>query len=146
MVEINGVVQAMPASGLIGSWTIAGRAVRTDAATVIKQQLGAIGVGAVVEVKGVDEGNGVTLATTIEVKQGVSSPPAGTPSGDFTGAIQSMPVGHAARHVDDRRPYGAGADDDRAEAGTRRIRGRRDGRGARHGRVRRHRRRERASR
>ena len=93
VVEINGVVQSMPASGLIGSWTIAGRAVRTDAATVIKQQLGAIGVGAVVEAKGVDDGNGVTLATTIEVKQGVSSPPPGTPSGDFTGAIQSMPTG-----------------------------------------------------
>lgn len=93
VVEINGVVQAMPASGLIGSWTIAGRAVRTDAATAIKQEQGAIGVGAVVELKGVDEGGGVTLATTIEVKQGVSSPPPGTPSGDFTGAIQSMPAG-----------------------------------------------------
>ena len=93
VVEINGVVQAMPASGLIGNWTIAGRAVRTDAATVIKQELGTVGVGAVVEVKGVDDGNGVTLATTIEVKQGVSTPPPGTPSGDFTGAIQSMPSG-----------------------------------------------------
>ncbi len=93
VVEINGVVQAMPASGLIGDWTIAGRAVRTDAATEIKQQLGAIGVGAVVEVKGVDAGGGVTLATTIEVKQGVSTPPPGAPSGDFTGAIQSMPAG-----------------------------------------------------
>lgn len=93
VVEINGVVQAMPASGLIGNWTIAGRAVRTDAATVIKQELGAIGVGAVVEVKGVDDGNGVTLATTIEVKQGASAPPGGTPGDSFTGAIQSMPSG-----------------------------------------------------
>jgi hypothetical protein len=93
VIEINGVVQAMPASGLIGNWTIAGRAVRTDAATVIKQEIGAIGVGAVVELKGVDEGGGVTLATTIEVKQGVSSPPPGTPSGEFTGSIQSMPTG-----------------------------------------------------
>ena len=93
VVEINGVVQAMPASGLIGSWTIAGRAVRTDAATVIKQELGAIGVGAVVELKGVDEGNGVTLATTIEVKQGVSQPPPGASSGSFTGPVESMPAG-----------------------------------------------------
>ena len=75
VVEINGVVQAMPASGLVGAWTIAGRAVRTDAATVIKQQLGAIGVGALVEVKGVAEANGVTLATTIEVKQATAGPP-----------------------------------------------------------------------
>jgi len=93
VVEIHGVVQAMPASGLIGNWTIAGRAVRTDAATVIKQELGAIGIGAVVELKGVDEGGGVTLATTIEVKQGISLPPPGAASGSFTGAIQSMPAG-----------------------------------------------------
>ncbi len=93
VVEINGVVQAMPASGLIGAWTIAGRAVRTDAATVIKQELGAIGIGAVVEVKGVDEGGGVTLATTIEVRQGVATPPPNLPSGDFTGVVQAMPAG-----------------------------------------------------
>ena len=93
VVEINGVVQAMPASGLVGAWTIAGRAVRTDAATVIKQQLGAIGIGAVVEVKGVDDGNGVTLATTIEVKQAAAGPPGGGTSGDFTGAIETLPAG-----------------------------------------------------
>ena len=93
VVEINGVVQSMPASGLIGAWVIAGRNVRTDAATVIKQEQGAIGVGALVESKGVDEGNGVTLATIIEVKQGASAPPAGAPSDDFTGAIESLPSG-----------------------------------------------------
>jgi len=76
VIEINGVVQSMPASGLIGAWTIAGRNVRTDGATVIKQEVGAIGVGALVEVKGRDEGNGVTLATDIEVKQGAAPPPA----------------------------------------------------------------------
>jgi len=93
VVEINGVVQAMPASGLLGAWTIAGRAVRTDTATVIKQQLGAIGVGALVEVKGVAEANGVTLATTIEVKQAAAAPPGGASAGDFTGAIQTLPAG-----------------------------------------------------
>ena len=76
VVEINGVVQSMPASGLVGAWTIAGRSVRTDAATVIKQQIAPVAVGAVVEAKGTDQGGGVTLATVIEVKQGV--PPGGT--------------------------------------------------------------------
>ena len=142
VVEINGVVQSMPASGLIGSWTIAGRAVRTDAATVIKQQLGAIGVGAVVEAKGVDEGNGVTLATTIEVKQGVSAPPVGHAGRQLHRRHPEHAVGHVARPVDDRRPHGAGADDHRAQAGTGRIRRRRDRRSARHGRDRWHRRRE----
>ena len=93
--EINGVVQTMPASGLIGAWTIAGRAVSTDSATIIKQQLGAIGVGALVEVKGSEGGGGNVLATSIEVTQGVGTPPPPGPgmSGEFTGAIQAMPGG-----------------------------------------------------
>ena len=97
VVEINGVVQAMPASGLVGSWTIAGRSVVTDAATVIKQQIAPIAVGAVVEAKGSDQGGGVTLATVIEVKQGV--PPGGTapppPVGaaaEIVGLIEALPA------------------------------------------------------
>ena len=93
VIEINGVVQSMPASGLIGAWTIAGRNVRTDGATVIKQEVGAIGVGALVEVKGRDEGNGVTLATDIEVKQGAAPPPGGVNNGELTGVIESLPAG-----------------------------------------------------
>ena len=47
-----------------------------------------------VEVKGVDEGNGVTLATTIEVKQARRRRlRAAQASGDFTGAIQTLPAG-----------------------------------------------------
>jgi hypothetical protein len=95
VIEILGTVQAAPATGLVGDWTIAGRAVRTDGATVIKQELGRIGVGATVEVKGVDAGAGVVLATTIEVKQGVpGSPPpvaGGDDRGEFTGAIEALP-------------------------------------------------------
>lgn len=98
VIEILGTVQAMPASGLTGNWTIAGRAVRTDGATVIKQELGRVGVGAVVEVKGTDAGGGVVLATKIEVKQGVpgsTPPPPGGPVGvddEFTGTIEAMPA------------------------------------------------------
>ena len=95
VIEILGTVQAMPAAGLVGDWTIAGRAVRTDGATVIKQELGRIGVGAAVELKGVDAGGGVVLATTIEVKQGVPGTPppiaGGDDRGEFTGAIEAMP-------------------------------------------------------
>ena len=93
IVEINGVVQTMPASGLIGAWTVAGRALSTDSATVIKQELGVIGIGALVEVKGSEEAGGNVLASSIEVKQGVGTPPPPGPgiSGEFTGAIQAMP-------------------------------------------------------
>lgn len=97
VVEINGVVQSMPASGLVGAWTIAGRSVRTDAATVIKQQIAPVAVGAVVEAKGSDEGGGVTLATVIEVKQGVppggtTPPPAVGTGAEIVGNIEALPA------------------------------------------------------
>jgi len=50
--EISGVVQTMPADGLIGDWKIAGKTVTTDAATHIDQEDGKVGVGAMVEAKG----------------------------------------------------------------------------------------------
>ena len=62
--EIKGVVQAMPASGLIGTWTIAGKAVCTDAATAFDQEDGPLVVGATVEVKGTP-GDPCFLATKI---------------------------------------------------------------------------------
>jgi hypothetical protein len=98
-VELQGTVQAMPASGLVGSWTIAGQAVQTNAATQFDQEDGQIGVGAVVEIKATTQSDGSLLADEIEVKVGVGAPPPpgpgmpppGDDEGDFTGAIQSLP-------------------------------------------------------
>jgi Domain of unknown function (DUF5666) len=93
IIEINGVVQAKPAS-FIGDWTIAGRTVRADAATVFKQELGPIGVGALVEVKGVQAADGAVVAQTIEVKQAVGTtlPPPGQPEPEINGAIEALPA------------------------------------------------------
>ena len=95
-VEFTGSVQAMPSSGLIGNWTIAGKSVQTNGSTTFEQDEGSIGVGAIVEVKGVTQADGAVLASKIEVQTGVGAPPGGGPEmpgdeGDFTGAIQSLP-------------------------------------------------------
>src|SRR3989454_4593747 len=97
-VEFTGAVQTMPASGLIGNWTIAGKTVQTNASTEFDQENGTIGVGAVVTVEGTLQGDGSVLAQQIEVNVGVgapppppSGPPPGHDEGDFTGAIQSLP-------------------------------------------------------
>jgi Domain of unknown function (DUF5666) len=95
-IEFTGTVQAMPASGLLGNWTIAGKSVQSDGSTSFDQQDGTIGVGAVVEVKGTTQSDGSVLASKIEVKSGVGGPgmpPPGDEGGDFTGAIQSLPAG-----------------------------------------------------
>jgi Domain of unknown function (DUF5666)/Repeat of unknown function (DUF5648) len=84
--EISGVVQSMPASGLIGPWNIAGKPVTTDTATSFDQEHGKLAVGALVEVKGTSQADGSLLASKIEVKTDVASPPGsgtpGTPGSD----------------------------------------------------------------
>ncbi len=81
-VEIKGVVQAMPASGLIGSFTIDGKPVQTDSSTKFDQEDGKIEVGVQVEVKGTKQANGPVLAIRIEVQTGVGSGPGSGSSGD----------------------------------------------------------------
>ncbi|TMG89101.1 MAG: hypothetical protein E6H76_07665, partial [Betaproteobacteria bacterium] len=55
-VQFTGAVQAMPGTGLIGNWTIAGKHVQADASTEFDQENGTIGVGAVVTVEGTLQG------------------------------------------------------------------------------------------
>jgi len=102
--EISGVVQTMPATGLVGDWKIAGRTVRTDAATQFDQGDGQVGVGAMVEVQGTSRLDGSLLAARMEVRMGVGQPPApgsapgsGAPDdggpGEFVGPIITLPEG-----------------------------------------------------
>ncbi len=93
--EISGVVQTMPASGLIGDWKIAGRPVKTDAATQFDEEHGKVGVGAIVEAKGAVQADGSFLVATMEVKVGIGGPPGpGTPGhGVFIGPIIALPDG-----------------------------------------------------
>ncbi|HSC99882.1 MAG TPA: DUF5666 domain-containing protein [Casimicrobiaceae bacterium] len=92
-VEVNGSVQAMPA-GLVGIWTIAGTTVRTDGSTQFKQEVGALAIGALVEVQAMRASDGVLLAQRIEVKQSAvgTTPPVGN-EGEVSGLVQSLPQG-----------------------------------------------------
>jgi hypothetical protein len=97
--EISGVVQTMPADGLVGDWKIAGKAVTTDATTHFDQEDGKVGVGAMVEVKGAAQADGSLKAATMEVKIGVGAPPPppgggdGSDDGEFAGPIVALPDG-----------------------------------------------------
>lgn len=94
--ELSGAVTAMPAGGFVGDWTIAGRAARADAATVVKQELGRVGIGAIVEAKANILADASLLLTVVEVKQGVAGP-GGPPlpgvANEVTGAIEALPAG-----------------------------------------------------
>jgi uncharacterized protein (TIGR03437 family) len=88
-IEVQGVVTALPAvQNLLGDWTINGNIkVRVNEQTRINQERGQVGVGAIVEVKGARNSDGVLVAASIEVKFRLG---AGLPI-SFRGAIESLP-------------------------------------------------------
>jgi len=65
-IELEGVIQAMPAQGHIGEWKVANKTVNVNAATVIKEEDGKAVVGKKVEVKGVVDEKGKITASKIE--------------------------------------------------------------------------------
>jgi hypothetical protein len=67
-VELDGVVETMPATGLIGTWQISGQTVQVTEATEIDQEMGALAVGTAVEVEGTPLADGSISATEIEVE------------------------------------------------------------------------------
>ena len=105
-IEFTGAVQAMPASGTTGTWTIANKTVHVDASTEIDQEQGSIGVGATVKVEGTTLTDGSVHASDIKVEVGVGGSPGSPPPGgggdgednggdteaDFTGPIQALPA------------------------------------------------------
>ncbi len=66
--KFYGIVESLPASGLIGDWVVSGRTVHVDAATRIDQEHGTVQPGVRVEVKGIQNADTTVTAYKIEVK------------------------------------------------------------------------------
>jgi hypothetical protein len=95
-VRLRGIVEALPADGLIGAWTVAGRTVQVTDATRIFQVKAIVTVGAEVHIVGWEE-NGEIIAVEITVLNGsynggrrfqwrgtvVALPPGGGPYGKW---------------------------------------------------------------
>jgi len=84
--EITGIIERLPASGLVGDWTISGRTVHVSSSTRIEQEHGAAQVGASVEAKGASQGDGSLSASEIEVKSGGSGREA-----EISGIVEALP-------------------------------------------------------
>jgi len=67
-VKFYGVVEDLPATGLVGDWLVSGRVVHVTDATRIEEEHGAVRIGASVEVKGMQQADGSIDAMKIEVK------------------------------------------------------------------------------
>lgn len=86
-VVFQGVIESLPAGGLIGEWVISGRHVMVDASTEINQDKGPAEVGAPVHVEARWQSNGTLLATRIVV---LARPAWALVR--FKGVIQSLPA------------------------------------------------------
>ncbi len=97
--SFTGIISSLPASGFIGAWNVGGRTVYVSSSTLIKQELGAVALGAAVEVKGTARTDGSIDASVIEVKAPASGGGGGGTGGgggatgdSFTGAVSSLPA------------------------------------------------------
>ncbi len=95
LIKFYGTVENLPASSLVGTWTVSGRTVYVDANTWINQEHGAVAVNAYVEVEGYLQSDGSINATKIEVKD---SPNSGSGGGNSTvyvklyGVVEDLPA------------------------------------------------------
>ena len=67
-IELEGVVQELPTSGLIGIWMVSEKKVVVTDSTVIKEGDGTVKVGVKVEVEGSLESDGSIKARKIETE------------------------------------------------------------------------------
>lgn len=82
-VKFAGKIDALPAGGLLGEWTVDGKTVRVTAQTELKGT--GFAVGDTVQVEGRKQADGVVIAKQIE-KQGEGE------EVKFTGAIEALPA------------------------------------------------------
>ena len=87
--KIEGLIEALPADGLIGLWKVAGVDVEVTDATKLEDEDGPFVVGAPVEVKGLPLTGGGILATKVETEAGNG---ASEPALMFFGTVEAMPV------------------------------------------------------
>jgi hypothetical protein len=67
--EVEGIVEALPESGVVGTWQVAGRTVIVTEATEIDLEGQTLEVGVWVEVEGVAQADGSLAASEIEVDE-----------------------------------------------------------------------------
>lgn len=85
-VQFNGTIEALPADGLVGVWTVDGKAVDVSAQTKVMQKKALAEEGATVHVVGWTEGDVVKA-----ILVAVMAPPAGSQPFQLVGVIDALP-------------------------------------------------------
>lgn len=85
-----GVLQALPASGLLGDWTVGGKTIHVAASTSLNQEDGTFTVGAFVEVEGTARGDGSIDAARVELRAGGGVGPGALTQ--LEGPVEALPA------------------------------------------------------
>lgn len=93
--KLTGKIEALPAGGTVGNWTVAGRTVQVTASTKIDRDDAPLAVGTCVDVKGTTVSATVIAAEKIDTRpaakcNAVASPPVG--SVEIFGSIDQLPT------------------------------------------------------
>jgi hypothetical protein len=89
-IEFDGVIEQLPAIGLIGDWKVSGRTIHVTANTIIKVEEGPVVVGAFVEIEGCPRLDGSLDAGRIEVER-EQEDQRPFPFFIFFGTVQTLP-------------------------------------------------------
>jgi hypothetical protein len=89
LLKIEGLIEMLPADGLVGLWKVAGVDVQVTTTTKLEEEDGPFAVGVPVEVKGFPLVGGGIEATKIETETGNGAP---VPALMFFGTVEAMPV------------------------------------------------------
>ena len=90
-VEVRGAIEALPAGGLVGDWTVGGKTLHVSATTAIGTEHGAAVVGAVAEAHGKLESDGSVDATRIEIVQSPQAGDHGEPAAaELKGTVEAL--------------------------------------------------------
>ena len=90
--DFTGPIQSLPADGLLGIWTVAGKQVQVVSTTRLEQEDGGFAIGTIVEVEGLAGADGVIVASKIEVKSGGTPAPQPPPQElEIQGTIEALP-------------------------------------------------------
>ena len=100
-----GIVQSLPAGGLVGTWQIGGAMVAVTFSTELRQDKGVLAVGACVEVRGSFQTGGIFVASEIRSDSADNCPAVPNPPGNpgnpgnpgqnptrFAGSVQTLPA------------------------------------------------------
>jgi hypothetical protein len=115
-VELDGIIEVLPATGAVGTWQVSGRTVTVTEQTEIDDEGQTLAPGLRVEIDGIQHPDGSILAEEIEVREADDDddggPSAGSSDDDDDGGTVPGPGAPAASDDDDDGPSASSGDDD----------------------------------